>query len=506
MANSTITADLPRRAPPPRYPKLPASQRCIGLLNGEASYPGKGCASDITNYYMAFVMADGTVRMSGTNNNNELAMEGNAYNPQHLRYLVWDNRTNADDPVSGRPLYVVGSYSSVAMLTDTGDVVTWGYNGHGQQGRGNATGNGYARSIDTTDIGRASGIVGREVIKVDVVRGYPTNNTSFYALCKDGSLWAWGHGGYGNLAQGNTNHSYSPVEAKKTGDVVLEDVVEFWPGHGDYNACFALTRDGKLWAVGANHRGKLGVDDGTNDKNLFTEVAGLQATSRVKKVAPCGSSRGPATAVLLKDGSIWTAGYGGQGFHGNGATTDRHLFGQLPLPSGVGAAVDLWGGGEYAQLWFTCDDGNTHACGYNGQGQLGIGNTTGDITSPTRVALPDGVTARMISTGGAYDGSAHRHSTVMLGSDGRVYSCGRYGKYGAWGTGQTATPVQWPLPMPPDVWEAVEVVAHGYTSEPGFFVRCADGTVWAAGRNSNNKLGVEGSANYPTVMARVELY
>ena len=30
------------------------------------------------------------------------------------------------------------------------------------------------------------------------------------------------------------------------------------------------------------------------------------------------------------------------------------------------------------QLWFNGDDGNTYACGYNGQGQLGIGNTTGD--------------------------------------------------------------------------------------------------------------------------------
>ena len=84
MANSTVTADLPRHVLPKRPPKLPASQRCIGLLNGEASYPGKGCASDITYYYMAYLMADGTVRMSGTNNNHELAMEGSVYGPQHL--------------------------------------------------------------------------------------------------------------------------------------------------------------------------------------------------------------------------------------------------------------------------------------------------------------------------------------------------------------------------------------------------------------------------------------
>ncbi len=232
---------------------------------------------------------------------------------------------------------------------------------------------------------------------------------------------------------------------------------------------------------------------------------GLPGGAVIRKVAPCGSSRGAATAVLLKDGGIWTAGHGGHGFHGNGATDHRHLFEQLPLPAGVGTATALWAGGEYEQLWFNGDDGNTYACGYNGQGQLGIGNTTGDITAPTRVALPEGVTAQMISTGGAL-AAAHYHSTVMLGSDGRVYTCGYYGQYGAWGAGQTATPLQWPLPVPPEQWDAVEVVAHGYTSEVGFFVRCADGTVWAAGRNSNNKLGVEGGGHYPAVMARVELY
>ena len=191
MANSTITADLPRRIVPPAAHALPASQRCVGLLNGEASYPGKGCASDITYYYMAFVMADGTVRMAGTNNNNELVMAGNAYGPQHLHYLVWDNRTDADHPVTGRPRYVVGSYSAVAMLTDDGDVVAWGHNGHGQQGRGHTTGNGIARSIDASDIGRASGIPGRDVVKLDLVRGSPANSSSLHALCRDGSLWAW---------------------------------------------------------------------------------------------------------------------------------------------------------------------------------------------------------------------------------------------------------------------------------------------------------------------------
>ncbi len=127
------------------------------------------------------------------------------------------------------------------------------------------------------------------------------------------------------------------------------------------------------------------------------------------------------------------------------------------------------------------------------------------LKTPREKSGPDGVTARMISTGGAYSGN-HRHSTVMLGSDGRVYTCGHYGQYGAWGAGGAATPLQWPLPISPADWDPVEVVAHGFTSEVGFFVRLACGTVWAAGRNAYNKLGVEGGAHYPTVMARVEIY
>ena len=53
---------------------------------------------------------------------------------------------------------------------------------------------------------------------------------------------------------------------------------------------------------------------------------------------------------------------------------------------------------------------------------------------------------------------------------------------------------------------AVALALPGRCLQVGFFVRCADGTVWAAGRNANNKLGVEGGADNPSVMARVELY
>ena len=67
----------------------------------------------------------------------------------------------------------------------------------------------------------------------------------------DGTLWAWGYNGYGQLGDGTTSQQNSPVQVG-TGFASV--------AAGDCHT-LAVKTDGTLWAWGVNAYGQLG--DGT---------------------------------------------------------------------------------------------------------------------------------------------------------------------------------------------------------------------------------------------------
>ena len=79
------------------------------------------------------------------------------------------------------------------------------------------------------------------------------------AIKADGSLWAWGYNGSGELGDGTTNNSDIPIK-------ILEDVKEVSLG-GNHSA--AIKADGSLWMWGDNYYGQLG-NGTTTDR--FTPV------------------------------------------------------------------------------------------------------------------------------------------------------------------------------------------------------------------------------------------
>ena len=51
------------------------------------------------------------------------------------------------------------------------------------------------------------------------------------ALRYDGTVWAWGYNGNGELGQGNTTSVYSPVQVKSAdGNSYLTDIIEIAAG------------------------------------------------------------------------------------------------------------------------------------------------------------------------------------------------------------------------------------------------------------------------------------
>ena len=89
----------------------------------------------------------------------------------------------------------------------------------------------------------------------------------------DGSLWAMGENGYGQLGDGTITQRSSPVK------VVSSGVIEI--AAGKYHSLF-LKSDGSLWAMGKNNYGQLG--DGTTTQDfpvqiLSSDVAQIVASS-----------------------------------------------------------------------------------------------------------------------------------------------------------------------------------------------------------------------------------
>ncbi|MZG88400.1 RCC1 repeat-containing protein, partial [Staphylococcus aureus] len=76
------------------------------------------------------------------------------------------------------------------------------------------------------------------------------------ALKSDGTVWAWGYNGYGQLGDGSTTNRSTPVQVSGLTDVIAIA--------GGYYHTIALKSDGTVWAWGHNEGGQLGDGSTTN--------------------------------------------------------------------------------------------------------------------------------------------------------------------------------------------------------------------------------------------------
>ncbi|MFD2329317.1 RCC1 domain-containing protein [Cohnella sp. GCM10020058] len=198
-------------------------------------------------YHSLALKADGTVWAWGSNTVGQLG----------------DNSTvNRATPVLVSGLTGVealdgGIGHSVALKKD-GTVWSWGYNSDGQLGIG-------------TTVNRSAPvqIAGLAKITAVVAGGYHS-----VALKSDGSVFAWGANGEGQLGIGTTAGRTSPVQVPGLADVKSI-------GAGLQHSLAAKYGDGTVWAWGDNGYGQLG-DGTTTDRLSPVQAAGIGSIMRVE--------------------------------------------------------------------------------------------------------------------------------------------------------------------------------------------------------------------------------
>ena len=86
------------------------------------------------------------------------------------------------------------------------------------------------------------------------------------ALKRDGTVWAWGRGSAGELGNGGTSESSTPVRAGS-----LTSVVAVAAGS---DSSLALKSDGTVWQWGSNHV--------SGSATTPTQVAGLHGVAKIE--------------------------------------------------------------------------------------------------------------------------------------------------------------------------------------------------------------------------------
>ncbi len=306
-------------------------------------------------------------------------------------------------------LVVVSSVLVSAVLTSqpasasgTAVLQGWGDNTYGELGNGTK-----ANSTVPTNVTLPPGVTGFTAVAAG---GQHT-----LAIGSDGNLYAWGDNGYGELGNGTTTSSTTPVEVHMPTGI---HAVKIAAGLID---SLATGSDGKVYAWGDNGYDELG-DGNTTDSSLPVKVSLPAGVNLVTKIA-AGQYHNLA---LTQSGSVYAWGLNSNGQLGDGTTTTPAIPVKVALPAGT-TANNIAAGGYHSMASDTA--GDLYAWGLNGNGQLGLAplDKTSE-SSPTLVDMPTGVSATQLAAG--------LYHSLAVGSDGNLYAWG-YDADGELGRGTT---------------------------------------------------------------------
>ena len=332
--------------------------------------------------------------------------------------------------------------------------------------------------------------------KFSQVSSSGTNNFSL-AVGSDGNAYAWGFNNYGQLGNGNTSNRNTPVIVKKPAGV--SDDFTYVQVSAGTDHSLAVGSDGYAYAWGNNNNGQLG-----NNTTSFSSVpvrvcdpsTGSNADTGLKAIQV---SAGRLFSLAIdQDGNIWAWGYNDNGQLGNGKTSGTNTPQSVLLDpkhaSTVLKAVQV-SAGDFHSLAID-QDGNTWAWGRNDYGQLGNGKTSGTNANPTpSLVLLDPKHASTVLK--AVQVSAGDFHSLAIDQDGNTWAWGRndYGQLGNGSTSDLRNPVPGSvLRNPKDtstVLKAVQVSAGWAHS----LAVDTDGNAWAWGQNNYGKLGNNTTSN-----------
>ncbi|RYD56748.1 MAG: choice-of-anchor D domain-containing protein, partial [Verrucomicrobiaceae bacterium] len=347
----------------------------------------------------------------------DIVLTGTGYSAVGNKVFAWGDNDNGEigdgsnvDKLTPVPVIMTGALASQQVtqvftaiarshaITADGKVYSWGYNADGQIGDGTTI---YRKEPVAVDMSGA--------LSGKVVTTLATSIAHTLALTSEGKVYSWGNNYTGQLGLGDTTDRTTPqlVQAALTGKTITTIATTF-------SHSFALASDGSLYAWGSNYSGVLG--DGTTTTRLapvMVNTAGTLLAGKTITAISCGYYH---NVVLTSDGKVFAWGFNGNGYLGDGTTTER--FSPVAVNGSLtGKTVTAITGSNYHHLALTSDN-QLHGWGTNLYGNLGDGTNT-ERHSPVLVntsGVLAGKTFAQIFAGGG--------SSMVRTTDGGLYTWG----------------------------------------------------------------------------------
>ncbi len=311
--------------------------------------PRQAVAVAAGGFHACALLEDGSLRCWGSNTSGQL---GDGTTRARFRAARVVN-------LGGRAIAVTAGWGHTCAVREDGAVFCWGSNFAGQLGDGTTQERHTPVRVRNLG-GQATAVV--------------AGNAHTCALLRDGSVRCWGINWTGQLGNGTTQNSSTPVRVVNLGGKAVALAA------GNDHTC-ALLQDGSVRCWGDNSRGQLG-DNTQTSRNRPVQVVNLGG--RAKSIT-AGTVH---TCAVLTNGKVRCWGDNAYGQLGDGTTISR----RAPVNVvGLGSVTAVAAGARH-----TCallGNGALRCWGANGLGQLGNGDWG---NSPRPVPVPDltaGVTA-----------------------------------------------------------------------------------------------------------------
>lgn len=251
-----------------------------------------------------------------------------------------------------------------AAITESGDVLTFGFGGFGALGHGTYENVLEPKLVDGSAVGMSS------IVHIACGGAHTA------AVSASGSVFTWGRD------EGEGRLGYIPGPRYEDGTCVPEQVRGI-PDSTAAVACggfftMALTSAGQLWSWGGNSNYELGTGD--RRASWRPRVVPEVESTRLTQVA-CG---GYHSAALTEDGKVLTWGHGGHGQLGHGDLANTKTPKVVEALEGQRAVSVACGG-----AWTTAvtESGDLYTWGKNRDCQLGVSGLMDTEMLPIRVDL-----------------------------------------------------------------------------------------------------------------------